>query len=61
MRLVAQAEWHSPLAEDSTELETTAKRLDVAAERGNPRIRLMLDMGDRTLRSGKLIGELDLR
>ena len=60
VRRVAQSERDSPLAEDSTQLETTAKCLDVASERGDPRIRLMFDMGDRTLRSPKLIGKPDL-
>jgi hypothetical protein len=60
VRRVAQSELHSPLTEHSTQLETTAKRLDIATERGNPRIRLMLDMRDRTLRSSKLVGKLDL-
>jgi hypothetical protein len=54
-------EWDRALRKNDAQLETAAKRREVAREGVDPGVRLVLDMRDGPLRRGELASELHLR
>jgi hypothetical protein len=55
-----QLELDGTIVEDRAQLQPPAKRVDVAGERPNPRVGLMLDVRDRPLRCAQSAGEVHL-